>query len=94
METGRRQDGQRGQGDRETDTTEAGSLRRTQALCPVWEWLAGFLFPGIGDLFAMRGRRAEEPEDERAVGGSRSPLLSGKWRSTPVEAEMINVLGM
>ena len=32
------------------------------------EWLAGFLFPGMGNLFARRGRRAEEPEDERAVG--------------------------
>ena len=32
METGRRRDRQRGQRDRETDTTEAGSLRQTQAL--------------------------------------------------------------
>ena len=31
METDRKRDGQRGQGDRETDTTEADSLRRPQA---------------------------------------------------------------
>ena len=37
METDPRRDGQRGQRDRETDTTEADSLRRTQALCLVDE---------------------------------------------------------
>ena len=77
MQTGRRQDGQRGQRDR-----ELARLRLTRCdgrRHSVWSVrvTSGFLFPALCDLFARRGRRAEEPSNRKGVEGGDHRVAGG-----------------
>ena len=67
MDTDRRRDGQRGQGDRESDTAEADSLRRTRAHCRVDE--SGFGASSQGWATSLQGE----------VVAQKSPKRSKRW---------------
>ena len=84
-----------GQGDREIDTAEAGSLRRTQALCLVCE---NGLRASSSKGWATSLQREVVVQKSPAVGKALRAVITalmGTARSTPgAGAETINVLGI